>query len=43
MRAEPGRNPGTTADLVAACLFVALRSGILTVPPTLPWTCDLVP
>jgi triphosphoribosyl-dephospho-CoA synthase len=31
------RNPGTTADLVTACLFVALRSGILTVPPSLPW------
>jgi len=43
MRAEPGRNPGTTADLVAASLFVALRSGILAVPPTLPWDCDLVP
>jgi triphosphoribosyl-dephospho-CoA synthase len=43
LRAEPGRNPGTTADLVAASLFVALRSGILTVPPTLPWVCDLVP
>jgi triphosphoribosyl-dephospho-CoA synthase len=43
MRAQPGRNPGTTADLVAACLFVALRSGILTVPPTLPWTCSLAP
>jgi len=43
LRAEPGRNPGTTADLVAASLFVALRSGILTVPPALPWTCDLVP
>lgn len=43
LRAVPGRNPGTTADLVAACLFVALRSGILTVPPALPWRCDLVP
>lgn len=42
MRREPGRNPGTTADLVVACLFVALRSGILTVPPTFPWACDLI-
>jgi triphosphoribosyl-dephospho-CoA synthase len=32
------RNPGTTADLVAASLFVALREGIITVPPKLPWT-----
>jgi triphosphoribosyl-dephospho-CoA synthase len=38
LRAEGNqRNPGTTADLVTACLFVALRSGILTVPPSLPW------
>jgi triphosphoribosyl-dephospho-CoA synthase len=43
MRTQSGLNPGTTADLVAACLFVALRSGILTVPPALPWACDLVP
>ncbi len=26
------RNPGTTADLVTACLFVALRRGRLTLP-----------
>jgi triphosphoribosyl-dephospho-CoA synthase len=25
------RNPGTTADLIAACLFVALREGIMQV------------
>jgi triphosphoribosyl-dephospho-CoA synthase len=31
------RNPGTTADLVGACLFVALREGIITLPPQLPW------
>lgn len=43
LRLERGRNPGTTADLVAACLFVALRSGILTVPPALPWACGLIP
>jgi triphosphoribosyl-dephospho-CoA synthase len=33
------RNPGTTADLVAACLFVALRQAIITLPPSLPWSC----
>jgi triphosphoribosyl-dephospho-CoA synthase len=27
------RNPGTTADLVTACLFVALRGGTITLPP----------
>src|SRR5207248_2704952 len=32
------RNPGTTADLVAACLFVALREGIITLPPQVPWS-----
>ena len=32
------RNPGTTADLVTACLFVALREGIITLPPKLPWS-----
>jgi triphosphoribosyl-dephospho-CoA synthase len=34
------RNPGTTADLVAACLFVALREGRITLPPQFPWTAD---
>jgi triphosphoribosyl-dephospho-CoA synthase len=33
------RNPGTTADLVTACLFVALRGGIMTVPSPRPWSC----
>jgi triphosphoribosyl-dephospho-CoA synthase len=33
------RNPGTTADLVTACLFVALREGIMTVPSLRPWSC----
>lgn len=33
-----GRNPGTTSDLVTACLFVALREGIMTVPSPLPWS-----
>jgi triphosphoribosyl-dephospho-CoA synthase len=30
-------NPGTTADLVAACLFVALASGMILLPPRWPW------
>jgi triphosphoribosyl-dephospho-CoA synthase len=39
LRAEGrGRNPGTTADLVTAGVFVALREGILTLPPSHPWT-----
>jgi triphosphoribosyl-dephospho-CoA synthase len=39
LRAEGHRrNPGTTADLVTASLFVALRQGIITMPPKLPWT-----
>lgn len=32
------RNPGTTADLLAAALFVALRSGTIEVPARLPWS-----
>jgi triphosphoribosyl-dephospho-CoA synthase len=35
---EPGRNPGTTADLIAACLFVALREGIITLPLAVPFS-----
>src|SRR5262249_47524008 len=31
------RNPGTTADLVAACLFVALRLEIIGLPLRVPW------
>lgn len=31
------RNPGTTADLVTACLFVLLREGVLQVPSQRPW------
>lgn len=34
----PDRNPGTTADLVAACLFVALRQGIIALPLERPWS-----
>ncbi len=32
------RNPGTTADLVTACLFVALREGLLPLPSPRPWS-----
>jgi triphosphoribosyl-dephospho-CoA synthase len=32
------RNPGTTADLVAACLFVALREDKIQVPIRIPWS-----
>jgi triphosphoribosyl-dephospho-CoA synthase len=40
LRAEGhARNPGTTADLVTACLFIALRQAIITLPPSLPWSC----
>jgi triphosphoribosyl-dephospho-CoA synthase len=35
-----GRNPGTTADLVTASLFVTLREQIITLPPAYPWTLD---
>ncbi len=31
------RNPGTTADLVTACLFVLLRENTITLPPQFPW------
>ena len=38
LRAEGrGRNPGTTSDLVTACLFVLLREGTIALPPRLPW------
>lgn len=38
LRAEGhGRNPGTTADLVAACLFILLREHTITLPPQHPW------
>jgi triphosphoribosyl-dephospho-CoA synthase len=32
------RNPGTTADLVTASLFAALRLGIMKVPSPWPWS-----
>jgi triphosphoribosyl-dephospho-CoA synthase len=31
------RNPGTTADLVTASLFAALRTGIIPLPSPWPW------
>jgi triphosphoribosyl-dephospho-CoA synthase len=33
------RNPGTTADLVAACLFVLLCEGTIRLPFSWPWAC----
>jgi triphosphoribosyl-dephospho-CoA synthase len=35
-----GRNPGTTADLVTASLFAALREGIIQVPSRYPWSAN---
>jgi len=44
LRAEGhSRNPGTTADLVTACLFVALREGTITLPPEYPWAFNFPP
>jgi triphosphoribosyl-dephospho-CoA synthase len=41
LRAEGhSRNPGTAADFVTACLFVALREDRITLPPAYPWTAD---
>jgi len=31
------RNPGATADLLTACLFVLLREGTITLPSQRPW------
>jgi triphosphoribosyl-dephospho-CoA synthase len=39
LRAEGhARNPGTTADLVTACLFAGLRQGTIQLPPQYPWS-----
>jgi len=39
LRAEGhARNPGATADLLTACLFVLLRENTITLPSGLPWT-----
>jgi triphosphoribosyl-dephospho-CoA synthase len=32
------RNPGATADLLTASLFVLLRESAITLPPPFPWT-----
>jgi triphosphoribosyl-dephospho-CoA synthase len=38
LRAEGNaRNPGTTADLVTASLFAALRDELVRLPPSMPW------
>jgi triphosphoribosyl-dephospho-CoA synthase len=34
------RNPGATADLIAAALFVLLREGTLSLPLRYPWAVD---
>ncbi len=34
------RNPGTTADLVTASLFIALRQGSITLPLSRPFSAD---
>jgi triphosphoribosyl-dephospho-CoA synthase len=31
------RNPGTTADVLTASLFVALRQGAIPLPASQPW------
>ncbi len=39
LRAEGhARNPGTTADLVTACLFALLREGTIQAPSSIPWS-----
>jgi triphosphoribosyl-dephospho-CoA synthase len=41
LRAEGNqRNPGATADLLAASLFVLLREGRIALPPAHPWPID---
>lgn len=37
------RNPGTTADLLAAVLFAALRQGTLPLALSVPWTRPEIP
>ena len=34
------RNPGTSADLTAACLFAALRAGTISLPLSIPWSAE---
>jgi triphosphoribosyl-dephospho-CoA synthase len=41
LRAEGhARNPGATADLLTACLFVLLREERITLPSPSPWTTE---
>jgi len=41
LRAEGNqRNPGTTADLLTASLFVLLRQDVIPLPGRLPWSCN---
>jgi triphosphoribosyl-dephospho-CoA synthase len=41
LRAEGRRrNPGTTADLIAASLFVLLHEGKIALPLSLPWSAE---
>ena len=41
LRAEGhSRNPGTTADLMTACLFVLLREDTIPLPSQIPWTLE---
>ncbi len=40
---EHSRNPGATADLLTACLFVLLRENTITLPPPLPWAARTFP
>jgi triphosphoribosyl-dephospho-CoA synthase len=35
------RNPGATADLLAACLFVLLRENTIAMPLQFPWKAEL--
>jgi triphosphoribosyl-dephospho-CoA synthase len=37
------RNPGATADLLTACLFVLLRENTISLPPRFPWTAGFDP
>ena len=37
------RNPGATADLLTACLFLLLRQGDITLPPAVPWSMGEAP
>ncbi len=44
LRAEGnGRNPGATADLIAAGLFALLREGAVPLPAPLPWSLPAGP